>query len=198
MIARLRGPYSPVELHRLYANRYDHTRWPDHIRRVEYTIGLGRRLALALPDVRLLADLSCGDGAIPVGIQRACPETAWHPKSPLLGDVTPGPHLDFVGPIERTLTRLPELVDLFICTETLEHVDDPARVLTGIRERARFLLLSTPETHGRDDNPEHYWSWDVPGVRELLEQAGWTPVTQSVLDLTYIPAAYAYQLWTCR
>lgn len=194
---RLRGPYSAVELHALYRRPYDHTRWRDHVLRVEHTISLGCQLARG-QDLTLLADLSCGDGAVPLGIQAQCPEVDWHPRSPILGDYAAHPRLDFVGPIEHTLGRLPLTVDLFVLTETLEHLDDPAAVLAGIRQRARWLLLSTPLTFGRDDNPEHYWSWDADGVAELLEGAGWEPVVQSTLDLTWIPGSYRFGLWGCK
>jgi hypothetical protein len=196
-VTRLRGPYSAVQLHQLYGRGYDHTRWKDHVLRVDHTVTLGSQLVRG-QGLHLLGDLSCGDGAVPLGIQQACPEVDWHPRSPILGDYAPHPRLDYVGPIDRTITRLPLTVDLFVLTETLEHLDDPAGVLTAIRGHARWLLLSTPTTDGRDDNPEHYWSWDVDGVRSLLDGAGWQPVVQSTLDLRWIPGSYEFQFWGCR
>jgi hypothetical protein len=193
-VTRLRGPYSAVQLHRLYGRGYDHTRWKDHVLRVEHTIALGCQLAHSF-GLHLLADLSCGDAAIPRGIQAACPEIDWHPASPILGDRHGGDGLDYVGPIEDTVGRLPAGVDLFLLTETLEHLDDPAAVLAALRPRARWLLLSTPCTWGRDDNPEHYWSWDTDGVEGLLRQAGWRPQLHSTLDLTWIPGSYVFQFW---
>jgi hypothetical protein len=64
-------------------------------------------------------------------------------------------------------------VDVFVLSETLEHVERPAELLAAIRKKARHLLLSTPLAEFDDRNPEHYWGWDKAGIRELLDVAGW-------------------------
>lgn len=194
---RLRGPYPPDQLREVYSRRYDHTRWADHRRRVRHTITLGQQLLADQPDIRLVADLACGDAAIPLGICQRFQGGELDPRSPILGDLTGGPDRDDVGPIERTIRRLPQ-VDLLVCTEILEHVDDPAGLLAAARERTRWLLLSTPVTDGRDDNPEHYWSWGAEDIRGLLTAAGFRPQHHELLDLRAVPGSYLFQLWIAR
>jgi hypothetical protein len=86
-------------------------------------------------------------------------------------------------------------VDLFVCSETIEHVDDPRGTLEQIRSVSKYLLLSTPITDGVDTNPEHLWSWDQDGMGDLLGRSGWTSVAQ--VDLL-LPDTYSYQVWACE
>lgn len=187
MRCRLRPAYSAPELAALYAVPHAHKRWPDHRLRVAETIRLARELGV--PDV--VADLSCGDAKI---------GRALAPATLILGDFAPG--YELCGPLEQTLEAIPH-VGLFICSETIEHLDDPDAALTAIRAKADALVLSTPlsETTGR--NREHYWGWDTEGVGEMLSAAGWEPVVQR--DVHYVPPgqgeewiAASYQLWGCR
>ena len=87
-------------------------------------------------------------------------------------------------------------VDLWILSETLEHLDDPELVLRLIRERAKALVLSTPVGADGDTNPEHLWSWSADDVAEMLEAAGWTVQLHKVLEH---PAGgiYSFGLWGC-
>ena len=109
----------------------------------------------------------------------------------ILGDFAPG--YELTGMIEETVHRVAH-VNLFICCETIEHLDDPDAVLKQIRDRADALVLSTPIGETTPENPEHYWGWDQDGVRELLAGAGWEPVIQR--DVLH-PLA-RFQLWGCR
>lgn len=165
MIKQLRPFYSEDKEAELYADPYDHRRWHDHRERITYTASLLEQLA-ASTHSRSVADLSCGDG----GVIEAARAVRW--SSIYLGDRTARPGLDTVGPIEQTLNACPE-VDLFVCTETLEHVRDPLAVLRGIaRVARRGLILSTPLGEEHNENPQHYWGWDVEGVDGLLCDAG--------------------------
>jgi hypothetical protein len=178
MRVRLRPAYSPEYLAELYPKPHDHTRWPDHIIRVDATIALARDMGV--PDV--VADLSCGDAAI---------GRALAPASLILGDFAPG--YPITGPIEVTAPALSH-VGMFICSETVEHLDDPDAVLAQIREKADSLVLSTPLAEFTPVNPEHYWGWDTDGVREMLEGAGWVPELQRDVLTPWAK----YQLWGCR
>lgn len=160
----------------------DHRAWPDHVQRVRETIALARRLG----PVESAADLSAGDGAIINGldVQRR-----------YLGDFAPG--YEYTGLIEDTIWDIPD-VDLFVLTETLEHLDEPQVVLKAIRSKARLLVLSTPLDAWNDTNLEHYWAHDREGVEEMLSDAGWSVV--EFLDLDYRshgPASYRFGCWTC-
>jgi SAM-dependent methyltransferase len=176
---RLRPAYSPEQLTALYPKPHDHTRWPDHLIRVDATIDLARDMGV--PEI--VADLSCGDAAI---------GRALAPSGRLfLGDFAPG--YEYQGPIEETLDFL-EHVGMFICSETVEHLDDPDAVLAAIRKKADALVLSTPLGEFTDINPEHYWGWDVAGVGEMLTAAGWAAEIQRDVITPWA----SYQLWGCR
>ena len=186
MIKRLRPAYTPGELSSVYSGRYDHTRWADHIQRVAFTIGFVREVMTEL-DCRTVADLSCGDGAIGFG-------TGVSGDHLFLGDLVHNPKYEFSGPIEETIDQIPH-VDLFILSETLEHVDDPGALLAKIRTKASTLVLSTPDGEVDTGNPEHYWGWDRDGIELLLEESGWWP-DRSVLFTPDVPQAYyTYQIW---
>lgn len=183
MRRQLRPFYTETQLRDLYTRTYDHTRWPDHIERVAHTTAVLDRLAGEM-GAEAVADLSCGDGAI-VGASR-------HPwQQRILSDIAA------TGtPIEQAIVGL-EPVDVFVCSETLEHVEDPDSLLAAIRSKSRALLLTTPADEADDSNPEHYWSWGIEDLLVMLTNAGWT---NCAVEL-FTPATvdyYTFQIWTCR
>jgi hypothetical protein len=182
---RLRPAYSPEGLAALYPVPHDHTQWPDHRLRVAVTAALAASMAEG--GVGSAADLSCGDGAV----LKAVPA-----QVKVFGDLAAG-H-DLVGPIEETIELIPR-VDLLVCTETLEHLDDPDAVLTAVRRKAAALVLSTPVGAWQDASPGHYWAWSRAGVEEMLEAAGFAVESYVGLDLT-MRGHYHYEfgVWGCR
>jgi hypothetical protein len=163
------------------------------VARVTATIEMGRELIKRWPP-RVIADLSCGDAAIPRAL--VADENMPPARRVILGDIAPG--YEMYGPIEQTIFQVQD-VGLFVCCETIEHLDDPDWVLAVIRDRAETLLLSTPLNEKPGINPEHYWAWDQDGVRLMLAHAGWKPVLESTSvtrDGNDWP--WAYQLWGCR
>lgn len=186
MIKRLRPSYTPEELAQVYTTPYDHTKWPDHVQRVEFTREFVKEI-ITERDICTVADLSCGDGAIPLGLPLLRDDM-------VLGDFFPTDNTQIHGAIEETVLSIPD-VDLFICSETLEHVDDPLDLLDKIRNKADTLVLSTPLGEVDDGNPEHYWGWDLDGIELLLEESGWWP-DRSVLFVPDVPDVYyTYQIW---
>lgn len=183
MKTRLRGPYTGDRLGEIYAKPHDHTKWPDHQIRVAVTVQIAHALTGAVDAV---ADLSCGDAAI-VRTLRA--------KRKYLGDYASG--YEFTGPIEQTVWNIPH-VDLFVCSETLEHVDDPGKVLAGIRMKSDALVLSTPVDAWGDTNPEHYWAWDRTEVEGMLVDAGFRIVIYNELDCRPGGGEYAFGIWGVR
>lgn len=193
MRQRLRPAYDEYKLRELYGKRYYHAFWPDHRLRVQETIRFIELLTLPGDGVASLADLSAGDGAISLAAKLRGADGAKH-----LGDITPG--FEYCGLIEKTIWQIPH-VELFICTETIEHLDNPDQLLSEIRFKADTLVLSTPLNESEtSNNPEHYWRWDVQGVEEMLSESGWTPAVQRNIhypgDLEH--ASADYQLWGCR
>lgn len=184
-IRRLRPAYAPEELRDVYPQQYDHTRWPDHIQRVEATVDFIHAMTVS-GQRRIVADLSCGDAEIAKRIEGT--------KLLLLGDYVKNENYAYYGRIEHTVELL-GYVDLFILSETLEHIDDPHRLLVKIREHASYLVLTTPLDEQDAGNPEHYWGWDEAGVRDLLEQSGWTPREHMVFTPEVPQVYYSYQMW---
>lgn len=180
---RLRPAYSPDELARIYATPHDHRRWRDHHLRVAATIEVARWMAG--DSVHTAADLSCGNGAILEGIPA---------ERKYFGDFAPGHEL--TGPLEETLERIPD-VDLYVCSETLEHLDDPDKALKAVRAKTETLVLSTPVDAWGDENLEHYWAWSRADVEEMLAAAGFRPVVYSTVD--FRPGLpYCFGIWGCR
>lgn len=180
---RLRPAHQPEELARHYAKPLNHFGNADHRLRIAMTIAMAR----ALGPVQSVADLACGDAAL---------ASAVNAPQRYLGDLGIG--WPIVGPIEATIDRIPP-VDLFICTETVEHLDDPDTVLKAVRGKTKALVLSTPVGCFHDTNPEHYWAWDREAVEQMVDAAGFTPFTYAELDLTYAgPDHYCFGIWLCR
>lgn len=181
MIIRLRQAYTPEELAQVYQTPHEHSQWEDHRLRVQMTIAF----ASWFKDVATIADLSAGDATI----INAIPATTRY-----IGDFAPG--YEFTGAIDETIDQIPQ-VDLFICSETIEHLDDPETTLKKIRAKTKALIVTTPDSEVNDSNPQHYWGWDSLGVRDLLEGAGFTPVIFNTLQFQDPNLVYDYQFWGC-
>ena len=184
MRTRLRPMPDAAELARMYATPHDHTQWLDHQMRVDVTADLA---TYWLRPGGMVADLSCGDATI---VRRL---VARRQVTPILGDLAPG--YELCGPIEETIAQIPH-VDMFICSETLEHVDDPDKLLRLIRDKTDLLVLSTPD--GEIDgtrNREHVWGWDAEAVEGMLRGAGFDPRIKNLLDLRPAGGEYCFQVW---
>lgn len=183
-----------------YPDGYAHDRWPDHVERVKASADLIEKYR---SQIQSAADLSCGDGALLNMISRRLTRA-------VLGDLNGVPVsaalscraqvLETIGAaaLPESLTHL-DPVDLFILSETLEHLDDPDDLLRRLGAVARYLFLSTPvEESEESGNLEHYWSWGTSDVYDMLRDTGWEPLERQVLvpqSTLSIPHAYRYQLW---
>jgi hypothetical protein len=190
---RLRNYPSAEELADLYAIPHDHTRWEDHVLRVEMSLALCRAVIRSGWNV---ADLSAGDAAIALGL------AATHQTRTTIGDMAPGWQIH--GPIEETVERIGKQ-NLLICSETVEHLADPDAVLQQIRKRTDWLFLSTPLGEGCDGpvpagavNLEHVWGWDDAGIRSMLVAADFRPMYYTLCDPRAAGYTYAYQMWLAR
>ena len=188
MIERLRPKHSDEELAQLYIEPHDHRRYGHgHHLRVETTKVMAQWMAEAA-QLTSVADLSCGNGEIATSLR-------FGPRLTILGDYAPG--YGYTGPLEDTLPRIKE-VDLYICSETLEHLDDPTHALFLMRDAADHLVLTTPINAWGDTNAEHYFAWDREGVESLFTSTGWTPVMFMTVDSTVLGEPYEYGLWGCK
>lgn len=185
MRKRLRPPHQPHRLIEIYREPHDHRRWGrGHGERVEATIAL----ATCRHDwsSSVVADLSCGNSVIARSLGA---------KTVILGDLAPG--YVITGPIEETIRTIPP-VDLFVCSETLEHLDDPSSVLTQIARTTRFLLLSTPLDAWEDTNSEHYWAWSRTDVEAMLAEAGFDLDSFAQVDSRTYGEPYCYGIWLTK
>ncbi len=181
MRQRIRSKHSDEDLKRIYSKPHDHKNWHDHLIRVEATKQVAKWM---LGDGQSVADLSCGNADIAKSL---------NVKETYLGDFAPG--YKYCGPIEQTILEVPE-VELFICSETLEHLDDPDSVLKHMREVADMVVISTPMDNWGDPNLEHYWAWSKTDVELMLRLAGFKPEIFMAIELqNYL---YNYQIWGCR
>jgi hypothetical protein len=185
MRTRLRPMPTPGELKKLYPVPHDHRRWEDHLYRVDVTSAMA---ALMLAPLGTVADLSCGNATIARRLERS------HRARLVLGDFAPG--YEHTGPIEETLDRISP-VDLFILSETLEHLDNPDALLTRLRAKTKKLILSTPDGEADNSNPEHVWGWDAEEVDRMLRAAGFTPQVHATVDTRPAGFLYSYQIWAC-
>jgi hypothetical protein len=186
MIEQLRPFHDAETLAKIYAKPHDHRIYGrGHNIRVEVTKNIVSD-AVALTRAKSIGDLSCGNGDIARSAKLS--ET-------YLGDFAPT--YDFCGPIEQTIHSMPN-VDIYVCSESLEHMEDPLSVLEMIRGKAKYMVLSTPIENWGDTNAEHYWSWDRNGVESLLADSGWTPNLFLYLDTKVFGEPYCYGMWGCK
>ena len=173
----MQATYAVPHDHRLYGH--------GHHLRVEQTKAVARWLAEWKGCVSA-ADLSCGNGEVLTDLGRVG-VTQRH-----YGDFAPG--YDYHGPIEQTIEEIPN-VDLFICCETLEHLDKPLHTLSRIRDKARYMILSTPVENWKDANGEHLWAWSQRGVEHLTSSTGWGILHFTLSDTRPLDGIYTYGIW---
>jgi hypothetical protein len=186
VIKKLREFYTAKELAEIYTTPHDHAIYGrGHGIRVNMTIQLAKDMAYQA-EAKSVADLSCGNGAI---------AKALDVEKTILGDYAEG--YEYSGSLEVNLKKI-ENVDLYICSESIEHVEDPSSVLNLIRSKSQTLVLSTPIDAWYDTNDEHYWAWGKQDVEMLLKNAGLTPDVFVMLDTTVFGEPYIYGMWGCK
>lgn len=186
MIKKLRDFHTAKELAKIYATPHDHKIYGrGHGIRVDTTIQIAKDMAYQA-NAKSVADLSCGNAEI---------AKALNIEKIILGDYAQG--YEYSGPLEVNLKKI-DNVDLYICSESIEHVEDPGYVLSLMRSKSQTLVLSTPIECWHDTNEEHYWAWDRQDVETLLKNAGWNPNVFIMLDTTLFGEPYIYGMWGCK
>jgi hypothetical protein len=166
----------------MYAEKYNSSQWHEHIRRVAFTRDLIQRL-ISEHGLTTMADLSCGDAEVTRTLTGL---THRH-----LRDIS-----DEGKDILTLLDEMPHAVDLFVCTETIEHLEAPWTVIERIREKTKWLVLSCPNDEKDTSNWEHYWSFDTHDVLSMISDAGFSEANYHRL---WEPGwNYDYQIWTAR
>jgi hypothetical protein len=136
--------------------------------RDDATIRIGK--TFPKEEIYTLGDMSAGGSHITPTLADyyGCP--------PTLGDLGQQYNYPNVGTLQETLPKQP-VFDLYVCSETLEHLRDPDSDLALIRQHAKYLLLTTPimekphlVSHG------HLWTWEQDDIEAMLHAAGFEVV----------------------
>jgi SAM-dependent methyltransferase len=94
-------------------------------------------------------------------------------------DVVPHAAADLVGRIED-LPVEDATFDLVLCTQVLEHCDDPLRAVSELRRVTApggRVLASTHGVQVYHPSPQDYWRWTYAGLERLFrENADWESV----------------------
>jgi SAM-dependent methyltransferase len=95
-------------------------------------------------------------------------------------DVVENPAAELLGAVEA-LPVEDASFDLVLCTQVLEHADDPAKAVSELRRVTRpggRVLASTHGVQVYHPSPVDYWRWTHEGLRRLFEQnADWSSVS---------------------
>jgi SAM-dependent methyltransferase len=122
--------------------------------------------ARALPSYRVL-DVGCGRKPYyPFFAERAIEYVGV--------DVVENPVAELLGPVEA-LPVGDGSFDLVLCTQVLEHCDDPAQAVRELRRVTApggRVLASTHGTWVYHPSPHDFWRWTHTGLRRLFETSG--------------------------
>jgi SAM-dependent methyltransferase len=98
-----------------------------------------------------------------------------HVASEYIGvDVVENPAAELLGPIEA-LPVDDASFDVVLCTQVLEHCDDPAQAVRELRRVTApggRVLASTHGVQVYHPSPVDYWRWTHEGLRRVFEQNG--------------------------
>jgi len=138
-----------------------------------------------------IADMSCGDARV----ARSLAE--YSGIEPILGDYGDwNDGYQYQGPLSETVPQLP-VVDLYICTNTIEHLNDPDADLKLIREHCHNMLLSCPIDE-YDAGGEHLWFWSREGVEDIFKAAGFEQLAYCELDENPVWEHFKFGIWALR
>lgn len=172
----------------------------DHIQRT-YMTGA----SIAFTEAKTLCDPAVGDGSVVEAAYRIRPDITMAYLSDLsLPNIerlqVTFPHKKGVADIKSAITHLPEHVDLIVLTEILEHLENPDEIVALAREKADWLVASSPiEEPEGVVNPEHLWSFGRQGYRDMLRYGGWKPFSYAEVGFPDDPALYyTFQIWVCK
>ena len=87
-------------------------------------------------------------------------------------DVVPQPAAELVGRVEE-LPVEDGAFDLVLCTQVLEHCDDPARAVAELRRVTApggRVLASTHGVQVYHPSPQDYWRWTYAGLERLFAE----------------------------
>jgi hypothetical protein len=89
-------------------------------------------------------------------------------------DVVENPAADLLGSVEA-LPVEDDSFDVVLCTQVLEHCDDPSRAVAELRRVTApggRVLASTHGVQVYHPSPQDYWRWTHEGLRRLFAENG--------------------------
>lgn len=122
--------------------------------------------------IKSVVDLGCGDGGM-LSLLSDLPIKAWG------YDLQPT-NIDHAIKERKVdarygnfLTDNIDYADLAICTEVIEHLEDPHGFLKDLSTKVKFLIASSPNDETDIYHYEfHLWGWDMEGYTNLIQNAG--------------------------
>lgn len=123
-------------------------------------------------DIKTVVDLGCGDGGM-LSLLKDVPIKSWgYDLQQTNIDVAVNDrHVD--ARYGNFLIEDIEYADLAICTEVIEHLEDPHGFLKKLSTKVKFLVASSPNDETDTYHYEfHLWGWDMEGYTKLIEDAG--------------------------
>jgi SAM-dependent methyltransferase len=97
-------------------------------------------------------------------------------------DPVDNPRAELKGPVED-LPVADGSFDVVLCSQVLEHCDDPARAVAELHRATALggrLLLSTHGVQVYHPSPADYWRWTHAGLEKVLRENGeWASVRVS-------------------
>jgi SAM-dependent methyltransferase len=101
-------------------------------------------------------------------------------------------NLDFIADLKQ-VPAAPEVYDVVICTQVLEHMNEPGQMLAELHRVLKpqgELWLSAPLFYAEHEAPYDYFRYTQYGLRYLLEQAGFQIVQLEWLEGYYGTLSY--------
>ncbi len=194
------GLFSPDELRRLYVDRYyaskDDPRIDDWIRSNRRVwLGLCEAITARVPRTRSLLDVGAGTGGFLLAFHEHSPSTALAAveSSPQARQAIRDklPQIAFCAEDAEGLDAVSDRYHVITLLQTLEHVQDPRRLLRAVHDRldeGGLLLLTVPNRWSyrsllkgmRDEfnfaNPTHLHFFRARVLRRLLSETGFAGV----------------------
>ncbi len=161
----------------------DATDWPGAARRNPRTSSatwlVRSALAAWLQTEAVAAHLACGRLRVldvGCGVKPYFPYFAPYAESYVGVDIVDNPVAELRGSVEEL--PVPDAsFDVVLCTQVLEHAEDPARAVAELRRVTApggRVLASTHGVQVYHPSPHDYWRWTHEGLRRLFaDNAGW-------------------------
>ncbi|RLG83522.1 MAG: hypothetical protein DRO40_04325 [Thermoprotei archaeon] len=148
-----------------------------------------RRFAISLPSINVrILDVGCGKK----------PYYKYFRSSYYVGIDKYSQEADIIAVAEKLPIRS-SCFDIVLCTQVLEHVEQPIEALKEMERVLRDSGLLILSTHGfwiEEHEPEDYWRWTFQGLTKILNECGFKIVKHTSMEpitslfqtfLLYIP-----------